>query len=424
MTCFFNHAYILWDPGPALKMTRNETLLRLQKNRHVIDVRPQLVQVIGSICTVALFVGNICIYMRVQNNNSTTIDPRSYFNLHTDQGPLTLSQKLMEIKLDCSEIKSIYDLEKCYPNRLVRELGDSCLLVETWNDVQRCMTGRFTKEPLKHYQIHILGERNSGTKFVMRELQRCFPRFQFGVKVHRDFVRAKHFFQPIVAGDFKTNILIVVFRDPVEWVAAMREKPYHSPNHILKFENQSGAIVPLPWKEFVTRAWTTKRSEFDKKLVLEDRVKETMRGDICRERFAFHEVLPCRYDNTTSSIPDSRIRGFEPIYEMRRDGSGEPFDNILEMRSDKIVNLLLEMSMMMDLGGYMAVRYEDLLREGTKSLLTQVATMVGMDNVPEHCSASGPQANRIGRRKIPIELRQWVQTHSVTKTERLLGYLD
>jgi hypothetical protein len=345
--------------------------------------------------------------------------------------------------LSCRVLRTVEDIRRCYPNHLMRQLPKNCHKIETWSEIQRCVTGRFhpvtaqTPPPLSAsaqnqtiYTVHIIGERNSGTKWVQQELQQCFPRNTvFNFKVHRDFIRSKHFFQPIRPDDYSQSILLSVFRNPVDWVAAMREAPYHSPRHVAGFQtssNGSSRVIPLPWKDFVETVWATKRTAFDLQLIHEDRVEETTSGDVCREGFPLYEVVPCRYnmstDNALLQIPEARFRGYEPIYELRRDHTGRPFANILELRRDKIVNFALELPLLMKLGGYSAVRYEDLLQQGTRFLLEEIASMFGMDELPASCRPTDPQPERIGKRQVPPDFRAYVQEHMDQATERLLGY--
>jgi len=327
-------------------------------------------------------------------------------------------------------MKSVDDIRRCYPKEMVRKLpSPSCDTIEDWEDVQKCLTGRFVKNILSDSSIHIIGERNSGTKFIMHEVQKCFlsKNSKKGVagthigKIHRDFLRSKHFFQPVVRGAHTHSFVIAIFRDPVEWVAAMREQPYHSPNHIAGFSDTE--FSPLPWEFFVSKPWSMERSDFDKEL-LSDQNKFNQffkSGNKCHHRFMFSEVTPCL--NSSIAIPNDHLRGYYPVYELRRDGSGKPFENIVSLRSDKIVNFLLQVPMLLDLGGYMAVRYEDLLANGTRPFLEHVSRMIGLEgHLPDHCQPTEPQPDRIGRRHIPIKMRQWVDQHVDGKIERLLGY--
>lgn len=391
-------------------------------------------------------------------------------------------------------VRSIRDLQACYPRELVRALPErECGRVTEWPDVQRCLnhgqrfddsaqnTGASPPSPpppvLPHYDISLIGERNSGTKFVTQELQLCFRSLMTArsgsrdapantstartlarrgaqplsfptVKIHRDFHRHKHFFQPLYAGGpdlYRHRIVIALFRNPVEWVAAMRENPYHSPHHVAGYETvttqtaregaegRTGAdeirVVPLPWREFVGRPWTTDRTAKDLEILgSPTRIRETMRGETCLWRYSVLDAVPCVFDaNATQypAIPDSLLRGYVPLYELRRDQSQRPFANLLELRAEKIVNFLIEVPLVYkDLGGYVAVRYEDLVRDGTRPFLELVAGLLGLKNLPPDCTPMGPQPERLGRRNIPEDFRRWVVQHMDPDLEHLLGYND
>jgi len=328
-----------------------------------------------------------------------------------------------------SKIRTAQDLKRCTSAKTFLQLEPSCEQIETWQDVQRCLVRRFFPEPAERYEIHIIGERNSGTKFIMRELQQCFPKEDFTVRIHRDFVRAKHFFQPTHRNSrrgYRKSIIIAIFRDPVEWTAAMIQKPYHSPNHIAGFDNVTGEVIPMAWQDFVARRWKTPRSKFDMELIRAGRVEETLNGLICKELFTFTEVIPCRYDyNTSKAVPEDKLRGYEPIYELRRDGTGRSFEHILELRSEKIFNFLLELPLLLKLGGFVAVRYEDLLTNGTQSFLENVADIIGVDGgLPATCKPTPPQPGLFGKRPVSQGLREWVNEHVDVERERLLGYRD
>jgi hypothetical protein len=158
------------------------------------------------------------------------------------------------------------------------------------------------------------------------------------------------------------------------------------------------------------------------------RIRETMRGETCLWRYSVLDAVPCVFDaNATQypAIPDSLLRGYVPLYELRRDQSQRPFANLLELRAEKIVNFLIEVPLVYkDLGGYVAVRYEDLVRDGTRPFLELVAGLLGLKNLPPDCTPMGPQPERLGRRNIPEDFRRWVVQHMDPDLEHLLGYND
>ena len=323
-----------------------------------------------------------------------------------------------EIKPHCTKRKTLQDIKECFP--FVRQIHrPNCREINDWDAVQNCLTGRFrTDTPLRH--IHIVGERHSGTKFLTKELQKCFPRHSpdFTFRVHRDFLRSKHFFQPILAGhDLAASVVIVVVRDPVDWIAAMREKPYHSPSHVQTL-NDTG-FTPLPWRDFVQRPWTLQGNDKDEWELEPYPTDET----ICQENFHRKEVIPCEYNETSGKLAEPFVRGFAPLYEMRRDGTAKPFSSILELRTEKILNFVLELPTLLDLSGFMIVRYEDVLRNGTQFVLDQLQDILQLDTAHmRRCRKVSPQPERLGSRPIPFDFRQYIREHIDSDMEHLLGY--
>jgi hypothetical protein len=172
----------------------------------------------------------------------------------------------------------------------------------------------------------------------------------------------------------------------------------------------------------VNKPWTLpNRSKKDYEL-LQQRKENPKRIFTCRNGMKFHEVMPCHFDPGT--VPEAVVREQNPVYELKRGSTitDEPYSNILELRSDKIVNFLLEIGLIQDLGGYLAVRFEDLLTNGTRGFLEDVGKMIGLDELPPECQPQAPRPELIGRRTIPDGLRTWVEDHLILRTERLLGY--
>lgn len=309
----------------------------------------------------------------------------------------------------------------------------------TWETIQNCFVG--TKRipesnnqknirPLPPVtEIHVIGERNSGTKWLQQEIAKCFPKKDTVIRCHRDFLRSKHFFQPPVQGNYERSLVIAIVRDPVEWFAAMREKPYHMPYHMKGFDMSSKKqpAIPLDWETFLQRVepWSMPGlSVHDQQYLLDRQSKSTEQHDNtrCVQGFSFDEVAPCIFDNST--VPRSKWRGHMPVYELQRDRTGNFFDDLLKLRSDKILNFFLEIPLLMDIGGYAAVRYEDLLQHGTQTFLEHLARMMGMPSLPKACRPQEPHPERIGHRSasIPPNVRQWVEDHLVLETEQMLGY--
>jgi hypothetical protein len=81
----------------------------------------------------------------------------------------------------------------------------------------------------------------------------------------------------------------------------------------------------------------------------------------------------------------------------------------------------LELPLTQSPGGYLAVRYEDLLQKGTRAMLEKAGEMIGLAELPASCIPQAAQW-RLGQRKITDGLRQRVEENLVLETEKLLGY--
>lgn len=317
----------------------------------------------------------------------------------------------------CGRRRTAQDVQKCFPPRIVRQLGSTCDEIQDWNDVQRCLNGRLNKDVTEIRHVHIVGERHSGTKFLTKELQTCFPRkTRFTFRVHRDFIRSKHFFQPILDQDLASSIIIVVVRNPVDWVAAMNEKPYHSPFHVKGFNGTQ--VIPMDWNDFVSQPWTMPR--------LPGWEARTIESDdtVCQEYFRHHEVIPCEYNQSSGLIAESIYRGFSPLYELQRDGSGRPFSSIIDLRTEKLVNFVLEIPLLTNIGGFLVVRYEDILRKGTTFVLEKIQQMLKLPNeAMTRCRPTPPQPDLLKARQVDDEFRKYVLDHIDPKVEKLLDYV-
>ena len=311
--------------------------------------------------------------------------------------------------------RTVQDVQACFPTT-TRSLPPDCRTIHDWPTVQRCLTGRYRNDTAVRH-VHIVGERHSGTKFLTNELQACFPRHtRYSFRVHRDFVRSKHFFQPLLwAADLEASWVVVVVRDPVDWLAAMREKPYHSPAHVAGWNETS--VVPLSWYDFLQRSWTL--PNVDAWETHGENIPPN--NQLCQDNFRRHEVVPCSYNASSGQLGDRWTRGFAPVYELQRDHSGQPFASIVQLRTEKLVNFVLEIPLVMSssLAGLLIVRYEDVLQNGTRFVLDQLGDLLDVSTA--QCRATPPQPNR-GRRVVPADVRAYLRTHLDANVERLVGY--
>lgn len=245
--------------------------------------------------------------------------------------------------------------------------------------------------------IRLLGERNTGTNWITAVLAECFPDVDSAPRL----IRWKHWFQEDdLRNDHPRTLVIAMFRNPYEWVAAMRDKPHHAPSHYRK-----------KWRDFVTTPWTFPRP-------LSDLAFANMTGPVCHENFLYRDIIACQ-----RKPPElAKIRGYsgkKPQYEMRHDGSGEPYNNILELRTAKIHNFLGVKSWPW-VSDVLVIQYEQLLTEGTAFLVGELEKATGLTAT---CKPQPPQPER-AKRQMDQEFVDYLTEHIDWEAEKLIGYKE
>ena len=304
-------------------------------------------------------------------------------------------------------------------------------------------------------RIILIGERHSGTSYTTELLRRCFPR----LNVDDFFVRFKHWFQPTpefivnvtsqvdikqeggsgvdmakVRGvwqklaankdpksAFENTLLITMFRNPYDWMEAMRVGPHHWPNHFRSIsprnpEGKRPLYEFFPWQQFVAANMT---------LAYDD---VTVRPKLCQNGYPFGTVSPCHkslktyppevrkdYQTDLSEMPDILpFSGTHPIYELRSDGT--PFKHPLELRAAKIRDFL-DIPNHWNLGGFMTLQHEDINMKGSAFLLEQVSEIVGMK---PSCEPDPPKRQKL--KQLNPAWTAWISEHADWKSEGLVGY--
>eukprot|EP00550_Attheya_septentrionalis_P004436 CAMPEP_0198282728 /NCGR_PEP_ID=MMETSP1449-20131203/2497_1 /TAXON_ID=420275 /ORGANISM="Attheya septentrionalis, Strain CCMP2084" /LENGTH=464 /DNA_ID=CAMNT_0043979103 /DNA_START=205 /DNA_END=1599 /DNA_ORIENTATION=- len=270
-------------------------------------------------------------------------------------------------------------------------------------------------------RIAILGERNTGTRWITDELIRCFPQ----MKVQSRLLRWKHWFQDDDNQEHFTTLVLAQFRDPYEWAEAMRHVAHHSPNHLYYNGDFNGE-----WEEFITKPWT-----MGQRPLRDLAIKNKDAPNICYEHFNYNELESCieggnddpeykaMFDTKTglnkNGFPIDDPHDFsanKPIYELKRDGSGKPFANMMDMRSAKIYNHLATNDWNW-VKETVAVQYEKLLWEGTEDL---IARFEKITNLTRQCTPSQPQKRP--KRLIDPRFINWITDNIDWDAEALLGY--
>lgn len=247
--------------------------------------------------------------------------------------------------------------------------------------------------------------------------------FNHSVEVHRHLTRYKHWFQYDNSSEYLHDTLVLAqFRNPYEWLKAMEHVPHHSPAHLrTALETDSDDVKNQTrsssndWKTFLSKPWTMERVGLDLEMPHDNHT-------LCQEHFYYPDIISCHVEPLPRTYYNWTLRYSEnePFYEMRNDGSGLPYDNIMEMRTDKIRNFLSVKSYE-GVADVWAVQYEYLLADGTRHLLDRIAQYTG---IPYNCEPKEPQLDRKPKqsRLITQDMAHYIRTHLNWTAEEMIGY--
>jgi hypothetical protein len=240
----------------------------------------------------------------------------------------------------------------------------------------------------------------SRSLFFCSHLTHCF---NHSIEVKIKLTRYKHWFQ--YPGYYRyphDTLVIAQFRNPYDWLKAMQHVPHHSPNH-LKYRSDSR------WKEFLMAPWTMERVGTDRW----DNWTEP-----CQEHFQYKDLVSCMVEPLPRSHYGHTLHYSEhqPFYEMRYDGSGKPYKNIMELRSDKIRNFLT-IKDYQGIADVWAVQYEYLLTKGTAQLVSQIEEWTG---VKANCTPMPPQQRT--SRPVEKDMANYIRAHLNWTVEGWIGY--
>lgn len=253
--------------------------------------------------------------------------------------------------------------------------------------------------------INLIGERHCGTKWIYKHLKDCFgsqvtvldryTRFKHWFQYEEDISDAKHYYPA------NSTIVVAMFRDPYNWVNAMQRMPYHALDH-----------HNLSWKKFVTTPWTIERGVRDMEII-----NNGTNSTTCVHRFSFNEVVPCtvqdrnNWHNGTHNYTNKGL-----MYELNHDGSGNPYNSIVDLRRDKIKNFL-SVRNYDAVKAFFPVQYEYVVSNGSADLIDAIENATGFE---AKCKRSPP------RQLIPKQLDsnfiKWMNENVDWEVERMVGY--
>ncbi len=168
------------------------------------------------------------------------------------------------------------------------------------------------------------------------------------------------------------------------------------------------------WKEFVTKEWTMNRVGKDLEMTDEERSKT----NVCQEQFRYRDLVSCyQRPYPEGSFNKTHYSEHQPFYEMKYDGTGEAFGNILEMRAAKIRNFL-STKQFMGVSIFWIVQYEVLVTSGTTQLINNIENLTGAQS---QCMPSPPQNNR-KRRGINPDMMAYLMENLDWEAENEVGY--
>ncbi|CAJ1956501.1 unnamed protein product [Cylindrotheca closterium] len=259
--------------------------------------------------------------------------------------------------------------------------------------------GGRTKAQQKIRQISIIGERNSGTRWTFGHLGRCF---NHSIKVTTTFTRYKHWFQFPDYKRYKHNTIVVAqYRNPYTWLKAMQKVPHHSPAHL-------AYRADADWEAFLSKEWTMERIGND---------RWPNQTEPCQQFFEWKDIISCqRYPIPKDEIKEHKFSDHQPFYEMRNDGSGEPYNNIMDMRTDKIRNFQT-VKEYEGVSAMLTMQYEYLVSRGTQEMLDQISELTGIE---PSCKAY-PAQNRSARTLSP-DMKAYIDKHLNWTVEGWIGY--
>ena len=277
-------------------------------------------------------------------------------------------------------------------------------------------------------------------------LSQCFSH---GLKVTKKLTRYKHWFQFEDPSQYEHDTLVIAqFRNPYDWLKAMQHVPHHSPQHLrtMKNANLHSHNSENDWRIILTREWTMERMGQDLLLLKQHQQQHQQQnnktrldqGDNdddkdknnnnniestipCQENFVYRDLVSCVREPMPHSYYNYTIRYSEhqPFYEMRNDGSGQPYANILQLRTDKIRNFLSIRSYS-HIADVWIVQYEYLLKMGTNHFLQRIQEWTGV--IPK-CIPESSQIRTFRKsRFIEPEFAKHVRLHLNWTVESWIGY--
>ena len=195
-----------------------------------------------------------------------------------------------------------------------------------------------------------------------------------------------------------------MFRDPYDWVEAMRERPHHAHTHI-----------DMGWKDFVSKPWVGPRGPADKaKMQKAKEEGKVIEYASCLAGYKFDEVVPCSVEDSVANEGYSNY-----MYELMHDGSHRAYGSIIDLRREKILNFL-EVPKFHGVHAFFPERYEALNLRGTAGLLAQLEELTGLKAKCEPIKGTGV----VKHKNVDPEYTKWMNKFVDWDVEGMIGYFQ
>ncbi len=241
------------------------------------------------------------------------------------------------------------------------------------------------------------------------------------------YKRYKHWFQEEDLTKVPENSAVVVamFRDPYNWVEAMRVEPHHAHDHLRWYRDRKNLkkswktiARPMEWKEFVTQPWIGARG------LMDENITETQGGmdtAVCMDSYSFYDAAPCSQDDSEF------ITGLgEYKYENQHDGSERGYSSIIDLRREKIINHL-SVADFRGTRAFLPFRFEDLNENGTSGLIKSVEDATGLKARCNATVGKAPRRRLVKKRitkhkELTKDFIKWMNRFVDWEVESTIGY--
>ena len=196
--------------------------------------------------------------------------------------------------------------------------------------------------------------------------------------------------------------MIAMFRDPYDWIEAMRERPHHAHGHI-----------GMEWKDFVSNPWVGPRGPGDQ-IRMKKATEQGFHIDKwgCLAGYKFDEVIPCSAEDSITKDGYSNY-----MYELRNDGSHRAYGSIVELCSEKIRNFM-QVPTLHGVKAFSPERYEALNMRGTEHFLKKIEEVTGLKAKCKPLVGTGV----VTHKSVKPAFTEWMNKYHDWEAEDLIGY--